>query len=104
MYGESLWVNRNRSGWNTYVRIKFEESCRALLTGRCAGSPRNYILADDIRRKRAVFKLSMRRCKKEANLMWAEALTSKLRLGKVVTFWKEVKAMTGCGRKLVPIS
>ena len=80
MFGESLRVNRNRRELNTYGRIKLEESRRALLTSRCAGFPRNGILVDAMRRKRAIFKLSVRRCKKEENLMRAEAIASKLRL------------------------
>ena len=94
MDGESLRVNPNRSGWNTYVRSKYEESRRALLTCCCAGFHGNDILADDMRRKRAVFKPSVRRCKRGENLMRAETLASKLRLG------KEVKVMAGRGKKL----
>ena len=74
LYSESLRVNSNRPGWNTFVRIEYDESRRALLTWRCAGLSRNGILADDMRRKKAVFKLSIIPCKREENLMRVEAI------------------------------
>ena len=83
-----------------YVKNCYEESRRAFLQWRRDGSPRNGVSANLMRQKRALFELTLKQCKHDEELMRTEALASKLRSGKVPSFWSEVSRMTGRVKKL----
>ena len=100
VFGKARRKSYIKPGWNTYVREFYDESRRAFLNWRSAGSPRDGVIANIMRRKRAAFKLVLRQCERNEDAMRAEALAAKLRSGKATSFWGEVKRVSGCTRKL----
>ena len=65
-------------GWNNYVKELYDLSRRSFLAWRQAGSPRSGIVTNKMRRRRAIFKAALRRCRKAEECMKAEALASEL--------------------------
>ena len=53
-----------------------------------------------MRRRRAIFKASLRRVKRHELTMRAEAITSKMRSGNMLSFWKGIKSIVGRKRSL----
>ena len=62
-FGLTSDTSHNVSGWNSHVRDLYEDSRCAFLIWRQNRYPRNGMFADSMRRKRAVFKAALRRCR-----------------------------------------
>ena len=45
-----------------------------------------------MRRKRAIFKVALRRCRANENSLKAEALANKLRSRNIKSFWRDIKS------------
>ena len=95
VFGDESRQTYIRPGWNEYVKNCYEESRRAFLQWRRDASPRNGFSANLMRQKRPLFKIKLRQCKRDEELMRADASASKLRSGKVLSFWSDVSRMSG---------
>ena len=84
---------RNIPGWNSYVRGHYDLSRQAFLAWKNANSPREGDLARDMRQKRALFKLALKRCKVNESQMRADALARKLMNGQCRQFWADIKSV-----------
>ena len=75
--------------WNGYLKELFDLSAtrQYFLAWHLAGSPRNGIVANDIRRRRAVSKAALKKSRKHEKCMRAEGLQSR----NFVSFWKGKK-------------
>ena len=78
-------------GWSAHVAEFHDEARRAFLQWRDAGSPREGQLALRMRAARATFKRALRQCKRDEEVMRAEALASKIIAKDDVNFWKDIK-------------
>ena len=80
-------------GWNRYLKELFDMVRRSFLAWRHASSPRNGIVANDMRRRRVIIYAELKRCMKDEECTRAEALASKLQSGTLVSFWKDMKSI-----------
>ena len=79
-------------GWNIYVSESHEKARRDFLYWRSMGSPREGIIAYNMRTSRASFKLALRECRREEATLRAEALAPKMIMGSSSKFWKDANA------------
>ena len=79
-------------GWNEHVKDLYQVSRQAFLTWRSVGSPRFGALAQHMRRARADFKFALRQCRANEAAHRAQALARKLQSGRVVSFWRDIRA------------
>ena len=64
-------ILHNMPGRNYHVRDLCEESRHAFFLWKHIGAPRNEIFADSMHRKKAVFKVALRRCRANENSLRA---------------------------------
>ena len=50
-------------GWNGYIKELYDLSRRSFLTWRQAGTPCNGIVANDMCRRRTIFKVALEQCR-----------------------------------------
>ena len=80
-------------GWNDLVRDSHQATRESFLSWRSAGSPRHGPLYDIMKVRRAHFKRNKRLCEKNAEILKAERLASKLCNNDFKNFWKDIKHM-----------
>ena len=73
------------------MRVLYE-SRHAFLFWRQNDSPRNGRFADTMRRKRAIFKAALRRCRANENSLRAEALANRLLSKNIKSFCRDKKS------------
>jgi len=84
----------NVPGWNTYVREKHDFAREAYLSWVHSGKPKFGIIADSMRRSRAVFKLAVRYCKNNIEQMKADACADCLTDKDANKFWRNVQKIS----------
>ena len=92
VFGLTSAISHNVPALNSHVRDLYEESRHAFLFWRQNDSPRNGRFADTMRRKRAIFKAALRRCRANENSLRAEALANKLLSKNNKSFWRDIKS------------
>ena len=80
-------------GWNDLVRDSHQAARESFLFWCSAGSPRHGPLYDIMKIRRAHFKRNKRLCEKNAEILKAERLASKLCNNDFKNFWKDIKHM-----------
>ena len=80
-------------GWNDLVRDSHQAARESFLFWRSAGSPRHGPLYDIMKIRRSHFKRNKRLCEKNAEILKAERLASKLCNNDFKNFWKDIKHM-----------
>ena len=89
-------------GWNSHVKDSHCAARDAFFLWRQHGSPRNGPIATLMRRSRAVFKYTLRACKRNENKHRADSMAQSLFVnGNAFNFWNEVKKVTN---SKVPLS
>ena len=83
----------SKAGWNTYCKELHSQARESFLHWRCNGSPRSGILFQAMKITRARFKLMLRKCKHDNQVLVSDSLAKKLLLKDTKAFWKEVKHM-----------
>ena len=79
--------------WNDLVRDSHQAARESFFVWRSAGSSRHGPLYDIMKIRRAHFKLNKRLCEKNAEILRAERLASKLCNNDLKNFWKDLKHM-----------
>ena len=91
VFGYKKRKNHVVPGWNVYVSEFHEKARRDFLYWRSVGSPREGIIAFNMRASRARFKLALRECRREEARLRAEALATKMISGSSSLFWRDAK-------------
>jgi len=87
---KSSTTHYNVAGWNVYVNEKHVIAREAFLDWMRAGKPNRDALFDQMKRTRAVFKLSLRYCKNHLEEMKAAACANSLMDNDYQKFWSSV--------------
>ena len=82
-------------GWNNYCKVAHSEARSAYLMWRNSGKPKVGYLFSQMKRTRAYFKLVIRKCKRNRDIVAANNLANKLLMKNDKSFWKEVKKING---------
>lgn len=83
------------AGWNDLVADKHEAARRAFLDWVSAGKPRTGYICEIMKRTRAQFKLALRYCRNNDELIRSDALARNF-LHDKSKFWKNVKNVSNC--------
>ena len=84
-------------GWNATVKEAHQAAREAYLLWNWHGKPRSGNIATLMRNSRAVFKYTLRACRRLVNQKRADAMATKLLKGGLSChFWKDVKKLTNC--------
>jgi exonuclease III len=83
-------------GWNDYVNESHLAARDAFVMWNSAGKPRFGPVFDIMKRSRAIFKYSLRYCKRQENQNRADALANKMKEKDYVAFWKDIKSQQKC--------
>ena len=78
-------------GWNTNVREAHDAAREAFGIWHHNGKPRNGLFFDVMKRTRAIFKYSLRHCKRSETQQRADALAKSLYQKDYDDFWKDIK-------------
>ena len=89
-------------GWNKSVKLKHDVARHAFLLWKSCGSPKEGVLAMQMRQTRLAFKYALRKCKREQLKHEAGKLAVSLFNKQHDHFWVLVKRYLGAGTSLPP--
>jgi len=82
--------HQNVPGWNSFVREKHDAARDAYLIWHCDGKPKFGVAFESMKRTRAIFKLALRYCKNNIEMMRADACAESLLDNDTRRFWNNV--------------
>ena len=78
------------SGWDDHVSELHHNARYGYLTWRNNSKPRHGPEYEDMKLSRARFKLALRKCRRNEELIIADAMANELKKNECAGFWKEV--------------
>ena len=93
--GNCTREHKQIAGWKEYCSIAHREARSAFLHWVSCGKPRAGVVFDEMRSTRAYFKLTLRKCRSDQNIVKSDMLAKEFLSKDNVHFWKEVNKLKG---------